>query len=157
MVLGPFSARLSLSLSLPRGRTGPSRPSSAAAPPLSQPPTGGARLLGSSPTSGRPPLAARAASFLLSNPPQSDPDSSGFLRGFVPLVLLFLFPQESKRIVEDLIRIEFVLILSLKPSLNFSRIDSSRLELDLFNPMSYIASLRRPLPFAPSPELSRAP
>ncbi len=31
-----------------------------------------------------------------------------WLRGFVPLVLLFLFPQESKQMVEVWIRFEFV-------------------------------------------------
>ncbi len=140
-------------------RPKPAQPSRRAAEPPSspQPPTGGPHLSGSSPTSGRPPLAARAASFLPSNPPQSDPNSSGFLRGFVPLVLLYLFPQVSEQIVEDLIRIEFVLILSLKPSLDFSRVDSSRLESNLFNLMLYKASPRRPLPFAPSLVLSRAP
>ncbi|MFW8521875.1 hypothetical protein, partial [Klebsiella pneumoniae] len=56
--------------------------------------------------------------------------SSGFLRGFDPLVLLYLSPQETEQFVEYFIRIEFVLILSLKPSLDFSRLDSSRLEFD---------------------------
>src|SRR5512142_1720923 len=113
-------------------------------------------MSGPSPTSSRPPEPPLCRRLPPPIPPQSDSDSFGFLRGFVPLVLLFLFPQESKRIVEDLIRIEFVLILSLKPSLISSRVDSSQLELDLFNPMPYKASPCSPLPFAPSPEFSRA-
>src|SRR5512137_1697012 len=94
---------------------------------------------------------------LLSNPLQSDPDSSGFLRGFDPLVLLYLFPQESEQIVGYFIRIKLVFEFISKTEFLISGFDSSRLEFDLFNPSLYKASPCRPLSFAPSPVLSRAP
>jgi hypothetical protein len=50
----------------------------------------------------------RAAPLLLSNPPQSDPFFFGFLRGFDPLILLFLSPQETEQSIEYLARIKFV-------------------------------------------------
>ena len=141
-------------LSLP---CGPSRPSRAARPLLLQPPTCGAHMSEVSSTSGRPPLAARAASFLLSNPLQSDPVSSGFLRGFDPLVLLYLFPQESEQIVGYFIRIKLVFEFISKTEFLVSGFDSSRLESDLSSPRLYIGPPRRPLSFAPSPVVSRAP
>ena len=67
-------------------------------------------------------------------PPQSDPFFSGFLRGFDPLVLLYLSPQESEQMVEYFIRIELVFEFISKTEFLFSRSDSSRLESDLFNP-----------------------
>ena len=114
-------------------------------------------MSGASSTSGRPPFAARAASFLLSNPLQSDPDSSGFLRGFDPLVLLYLFPPESEQMVEYFIRIKLVFEFISKTEFLISRSDSSRLESDLFNPSLYKAPPSPPLSFAPSPVLSRDP
>jgi hypothetical protein len=76
-------------------------------------------MSGASPTSSRRPSRVRAAPFLLSNPLQSDPDSSGFLRGFDPLVLLYLSPQETEQSVEFSLRIEFVSSLSLKTEFGF--------------------------------------
>jgi hypothetical protein len=108
-------------------------------------------------TSGRPPLAARAAPLPASNPLQSDPVSSGFLRGFDPLVLLYLFPQESEQIVGYFARIKLVFEFISKTEFLVSGFDSSRLESDLFNPSLYKASPSPPLSFALFPVLSRTP
>jgi hypothetical protein len=124
--------------SLPRGRAGP-KPAQPIQPPplLLKPLTGGPHLSGASSSSGRPAQAARAAPprlFAASNPPQSDPDSSGFLRGFDPLVLLYLSPQESEQMVEYFIRIELVFEFISKTEFLISRSDFLREESDLFNP-----------------------
>jgi hypothetical protein len=147
-------------LSFPSGQAGPksAEPAhlAAARPSLTRRPTGGAHLSDLSSTSGRPVLPSPSRPFSSPNPLQSDPDSSGFLRGFDPLVLLYLSPQESEQIVGYFIRIKLVFEFISKTEFLISRSDSSRLESDLFNPSLYIGPPRCPLSFALSPVVSRA-
>ncbi len=57
-----------------------------------------------------------------------------FLRGNIPLILLYPYPQESEQTVEYFIRIELVFEFISKTEFLISRIDFLREESDLFNP-----------------------
>jgi hypothetical protein len=56
------------------------------------------------------------------------------LRGFDPLVLLYLSPQESEQIIGYFIRIKLVFEFISKTEFLISRSDFLREESDLFNP-----------------------
>ncbi len=96
---GPISPLFSLLPAL-----GPARPKP---PPRPRAPLSGGRPVGPPgqvlplPPAGRRLKPEPARRLPASNPADSDPIFSNWLRGFVPLGLLFLFPQESKQMVED--------------------------------------------------------